>query len=186
MESIISRSAKTFAKKGYRASTLQDIANELGVTKPALYYYVNSKHQILWMIFEEILDIYVHSAKEILDQNLDPNTNLRALIEGHAMSVLDNKSFTTVFFREQPELSKEERDILKTRMRTYESIFVNVYRDGVRLGMFKPLNPHAVIMGMFGMINWLYQWFDEEGFSSKMDITNLYLQFLEQGYMKIE
>lgn len=184
METIIKISAETFARKGYRGSNLGDIASKLGVTKPALYYYVKNKHQILWLIFEKILDIYVNTAKNITDNDLNPREKLRALIESHAMSVLDNQSFTTVFFREQSELSEVERGILKNKMRSYESIFVNIYRDGVKEGIFRSLDPHPIIMGMFGMVNWLYQWFDEEGAHSKEVITNLYLQFLEEGYLK--
>src|SRR6266849_2777793 len=45
--------AEIFAAKGVRASTLEELAGEFGVTKPALYYYVKSKQQLLWMIFEQ-------------------------------------------------------------------------------------------------------------------------------------
>ncbi|WP_161493843.1 hypothetical protein [Virgibacillus necropolis] len=42
------------------------------------------------------------------------------------------------------------------RLRAYESLFVNTYKDGVKVGMFRPQDPHPIIMGMFGMVNWLY------------------------------
>ncbi|MEW9673366.1 TetR family transcriptional regulator [Ammoniphilus sp. 3BR4] len=182
---IILTASGIFAKKGYRASTLEDVANELGVTKPALYYYVKNKHQILWSIFEEILDIYLRSAMAILEKDLDPKEKLHRLIESHAHAVLDNRYLTTIFVHERAELTDEELKLLKTKIRAYELIFVEVYREGIKRGVFIDLNPFPVIKGIFGMINGLYQWYDERGAISKKEIIDIYTQILEEGYVNL-
>ncbi|MEW9673393.1 TetR family transcriptional regulator [Ammoniphilus sp. 3BR4] len=180
---ILLTASEIFAKKGYRASTLEDVSKELGVTKPALYYYVKNKHQILWSIFEEIMDIYLRSAMTIMEKDIDPKEKLRGLIEGHAHAVLDNQTFTTIFNHEQSELKEEELKSLRSRVKAYEMLFVQVYKEGINLGHFRSLDPHTVVRGIFGMVNGLYQWYDAEGPISKKEIIGIYLQLLEGGYM---
>lgn len=148
--------SKFICKKGYRATRLEDIAKEIGVTKPALYYYVKNKHQILLLIFDEIMEIYMSSAIEIVKKDLDPNIKLRLLIESHARDILDNQAFTTIYFHELSELSEKEALDLKIKVQNYESIFESVYQDGVNRGLFRDLDSQIVIKAIFGTVNGLY------------------------------
>lgn len=183
-EILVQKAAEIFAEKGYRATSLEGIASELGVTKPALYYYVKSKKQILMAIFEEILEIYLQSAISIEKQNLSPKEKMAALITEHAKSVLSNQTYSKIFFHEQSELSEEEHKLLKEKMRQYESYFIETYKKGIQEGYFKQLEVPVLIKGIFGMINWSYQWYKENGTYSKEEIINLYLTILQDGYLK--
>jgi AcrR family transcriptional regulator len=183
IQDLVATAADLFATKGYRASTLVDIANEFGVTKPALYYYVKSKHEILWMIFQHIIGIYLHTAQEIAEADLPPREKFSRLIRAHARSVLRYRSFTTIFFREQAELSDRERRLLRGQMREYERIFERVYREGVAQGVFRDIEVRAVVGGALGMVNWLYQWYDPNGRVSPDEITEAFVTLLENGYL---
>lgn len=127
LRSIVNTSAEIFATKGYRRTTLIDVASQLGVSNPALYYYVKNKYQILWMIFEKIMDYYIQSAEESIENVKDPEEKLRLLIESHANAVMDNRSLNIIFYHEQKELYGEESKILNKEMNVYAKMFVDVY-----------------------------------------------------------
>jgi hypothetical protein len=69
-------------------------------------------------------------------------------------------------------------------MKIYEDIFKEVIDNGIKEGTFKNLDSNALVMGIFGMTNWLYYWFEEKGELSKEQICNLYLTVLQTGYLK--
>lgn len=182
IQELLNRAADLFAGKGYRATTLDELASEFGVTKPALYYYVRNKHEILWLVFQHIMGVYINQAREIARTQAEPTVKLRRLITAHATAVLQNRSYTRIFFRDQSELSPKERRALKDQLKEYEKIFEDAYRQGVAVGAFRELEVHAVINGVLGMCNWLYQWYDPNGPLSADEITRLYGDLLEGGY----
>ncbi len=180
---LMDAAAEIFAAKGVRASTLEELAGEFGVTKPALYYYVKSKQQLLWMIFEQILAVYAQQARAIADEAIGPQEKFRKLILAHATAVIRHRAYTTIFFREQAQLSPRERRLLRTEIRDYERIFERCYQEGVRAGVFSDLDVHAVVGGILGMCNWLHQWYDPRGRVKPDEITTLYADLLERGYL---
>jgi AcrR family transcriptional regulator len=175
--------AEIFATKGVRASNLEELAAEFGVTKPALYYYLRSKRQLLWMIFEHILEIYSEQATAIVAEPTDVREKFRNLIVAHASAVIQHRAYTTIFFREQAQLSPHERRQLRAQIREYEQVFERLYEEGVRSDIFRNLDVHAVVGGILGMCNWLYQWYDPRGHVKPQEITRLYADMLERGYL---
>jgi TetR/AcrR family transcriptional regulator, cholesterol catabolism regulator len=184
VEVILNTAAKLFATNGYRATSLNDVAGLLNVTKPALYYHFKNKHEILSSIFTIIMDIYLEKALEIEKLSISPKEKLQMLIESHALAVLNNKEYSIIFFKESIELDKNARKKLKIDMKIYEDIFKKVINQGVEEGTFKNLNSEALVMGIFGMTNWLYYWYEENGDISKEQICDLYLTVLQTGYLK--
>src|SRR2546423_12864337 len=89
-----------FWQKGYRAASIQDVADKVGVLKGSLYYYIESKEDLLWRIIE---DVHAQSS-EILEESLaldvDPIERIRLFIERHVEWYLNNVKEVTVFFRE--------------------------------------------------------------------------------------
>lgn len=59
------------------------------------------------------------------------------------------------------------------------SMFIN---EGKERGIFKEQEGYVIVMGMFGMINWIHQWYDEDGKLTKKEIINTYINNLEDGY----
>jgi AcrR family transcriptional regulator len=72
VEVILNTAAKLFANSGYRATSLNDVARLLNVSKPALYYHFKNKHEILSSIFTIIMDIYLEKALEIGKLSISP------------------------------------------------------------------------------------------------------------------
>jgi TetR/AcrR family transcriptional regulator, cholesterol catabolism regulator len=183
IKTILKTSSQLFAKKGYRASSLNDVAAKLCVSKPALYYHFKNKHEILNSIFTIIMEIYLKSAVEIQNLDLSPKEKLSRLIESHASTVIEHREYSIIFFTEQAELESDARKKLRKHMLDYEKIFESVIVDGIAQGIFKAIDAHALVMGIFGMTNWLYHWYEPKGKIPKQEISKLYSSLLETGYL---
>jgi AcrR family transcriptional regulator len=111
-----------FWEKGYRAASIQDVADKVGVLKGSLYYYIESKEDLLWRIIE---DVHAEST-EILDEALaldaSPIERIGIFIERHVEWYLNNVKEVTVFFREWRHLTGERLRTVKARRRGYEQV----------------------------------------------------------------
>ncbi len=183
-EEIIRVAAKLFAERGYRAVAIDDIANELGFTKSAVYYYFENKAQILWHIYEEIYDSYIRMVSEIRDANLPPRAAMKRIIHQHALWVIERRDWTAIYFREENELSEEQRRIIRRRKRDYDAIIEGIYAEGVKQKVFAAIPPHIAVSGILGMCNWLHVWFNDKGPATPDEIANHYATLLAQGYEK--
>ncbi len=181
-EEIVRVAAKLFAEQGYRAVTIDDIANELGFTKSAVYYYFDNKAQILWHIYEEIYDSYISMVSAIRDAHLSPRAAMQRIIHQHAMWVIERRDWTAIYFREESELSDEQREVIRRRKRDYDAIIEGIYHAGVKQKVFADIPPHIAVSGILGMCNWLYVWFNEKGPATPEQIANHYATLLAQGY----
>lgn len=182
IEIILEEASQLFASNGYRASSLNDIASKLNVTKPALYYHFKNKHEILKSIFDIIMKIYLDAAIEIEKMDISADQKLEKLIESHTLAVLNNREYSIIFFKESNELNEDARNKLNTDMKHYEKIFESVIQEGITNKKIKSMNSHALVMGIFGMTNWLYYWFEDNGDLTKEQISSLYKDILKNGY----
>jgi AcrR family transcriptional regulator len=181
-EEIVRVAARLFAERGYRAVTIDDIATELGFTKSAVYYYFDNKAQLLWQIFEEIYDGYLRMVSEVRDLKLAPREAMRRVIQQHALSVIERREWTAIYFREENELSEEQRKTIRRRKREYDALIEEIYADGVKAGEFADIPPHIAVSGILGMCNWLHVWFNEKGRVTPDEIANYYASLLAHGY----
>ena len=180
-EEILASATKLFAERGYRAVTIDDIAANLGYTKSVVYYYFKSKNEILWQIISRIFDGFLQKILAITEQNLPPNEALPKMIRQHALSVMGNPQWTSIFNKEEPELDPTQRRQVRRMKRDYDALFETVYEAGVAGGMFRNIPSHVVVGGALGMCNWLYVWYDPKGALSAEEIANHYASILATG-----
>lgn len=181
-DEILRASAKLIAERGYRGVTIDDIAAELGFTKSAIYYYFDSKADVLWRIFERIYDGYMEMVARVRDLNLSPKDALLRITQQHAMSVIERREWTAIYFHEENELDEEQRRIIRRRKREYDAAIEDIFAAGVKQGVFKDIPPHIAVSGILGMCNWLHVWFNDKGRITPEEISQHYAKMLAGGY----
>ena len=180
-EEILASATNLFAERGYRAVTIDDVAANLGYTKSVVYYYFKSKNEILWQIISQIFDGFLQKILAIRDQNLAPNPALSKMIRQHALSVMENPQWTSIFNKEEPELDPSQRRQVRRMKRDYDAVFESVYDAGVQQGKFQSIPSHVVVGGALGMCNWLSVWYDPKGSLSAEAIADHYASILLNG-----
>ena len=181
-EEILGSATHLFAERGYRAVTIDDVAANLGYTKSVVYYYFKNKNEILWQIINRIFDSFFEKIAMIRDKCGSHDAVLAQMVRQHALNVMENPEWTSIFNREETELDPAQQRQIRRMKRDYDAIFEAVYQDGVAKGLFRQIPAHVVVAGAFGMCNWLYVWYDPKGELSPDAIADYYATILTRGW----
>jgi len=160
---ILTEAAKVFRQKGYNSATMEDLANALGVTKAAVYYYYPKKHDILLEICEQALDRALERIR-LNDAGKPAVERLQQLVADHVEIMTDNLEEWTVFFQEL-DLRKDPRARrVLARQREFGERVEELIQAGIDSGEFRSdADVKLVSVGILGMCNWLYRWFRATG-----------------------
>ena len=107
---IIDVSTELFREKGYHATSLDDIADRIGFTKPAIYYYFKSKEDILFAIVDEIVDSGLERMEAVAATDLSPTEKMHDLLVENTRVILENLDANSVFYNERGLLSAEREE----------------------------------------------------------------------------
>lgn len=180
-ETLIRIAAKLFASRGYDATSVSDIVESASLTKGALYYYFNTKEDVLFAIHQRFIAAEMAQAQQIVKRYPEPTTRIRYLIVSLIESIAEFHNEVTVFFREMHRLSPNLFEQVQTVRDQYEAIFKNAIQAGQDQGVFRAdIDPRLMTLGLFGQCNWTYTWMKSDGPLTPKQIgehmANIFLQ----------
>jgi AcrR family transcriptional regulator len=178
---IVTAAASLFDDSTFAATTMDDIARQVGVAKPTLYHYFASKEEILHAIHEEFIDLLLAHHRERERSGMRPE---QALLEAMA-DVLElmqtHRGHVRVFFEHHRELAPEARAAMRSKRDEYERLVEELIAESVKRGTFRDIDPHLATLGVFGMCNWAYQWYRASGSVRPREIAYQFWNFLVFG-----
>ncbi len=182
-QQILETAAQVFARLGYTASVDQ-IAEEMGVTKGHIYYYFSSKQEILFQIFRQAMDFFLAEISAVNLQNLPADQRLKAIFKKHIIAICENRAIMTVFMDLRRDLLPVHwREIAASR-NEYENLLQGLIREGVAKGYFIADNEKVISYTLLGAINWVYVWFQEKGELGTEKIADIMSDYLLRGLKK--
>lgn len=164
-ETLLAVAAELFACQGYRATTLDDIAGELGLKKASLYHYIKSKEELLCEIYQQIFDRIEAAVAPNAALTVPADERLRRMIHSHIQVVAAERDSLSVTFQEEAELPEDLQRAIVQRKRAYEALFEKVIADGQREGVFRPGSVRLMVLALLGMCNWMHKWYQPEKFN---------------------
>ena len=185
IQKIVDTAAELFHKKGYRSTTLDDIAKELGVTQAALYHYVPSKEKLLSLIYIQVLENSLQGINAIWHKDLAPDEKLRLILQNHIKGIIiQSLSMMSVFFSEENQLPELDFRKIQEEKRKYNDIIEKVLEEGMAQGLFRKADPKLHAQGIIGMCNWIYKWYKPGHTAYSPDEIAEHLgALLEKGYL---
>jgi AcrR family transcriptional regulator len=175
-----------FAQRGFAGTSLQDVADAMGITRPALYYYVKSKDDLLARLIAEITAGNTAQICQVAeDTTLDPVAKLSRIAQIIALNRALQPSRFVLLARSEAALPADLATIHETTKRTMLHTLIGVIRDGIETGNLRPVEPRLAALQIIGMCNWVAWWFHEEDASSAeivaADIADLVVASLVQS-----
>lgn len=161
-DKILEHAAALFARGGYPGTSMNDVADACGISKPALYHYVRDKYQLLVHICEHHIQRLEAVIDEVARCDLDPEARLRMIVRRFVDEYSDAQSEHRVLTEDVKFLEDADRERIlagERRVVAYLAQTVTALRpevDDARLS--KPLT-----MLLFGMINWMFTWLKPDG-----------------------
>ena len=157
LERILRIAAEVFAEKGYHQASIRDISRATGVSLAGLYYYVESKEELLFRIQEHSFVVLLDKLQELLQGVDDPHRKLRLLIENHLRFFVANMKEMKVLSHEAESLSGDLRDKVDAMKREYSDVAVRIIREIA--GAEPAIDLRVATFSLFGMMNWIYNWY---------------------------
>src|SRR5258705_13883501 len=183
-DQILRTAADLFRERGYRASTLDDIARRLGMSKTSLYGYFRAKEEMLAAISRETIESFTRELSLVLRSSLPPEDKLRRVVRQHVRFVIANRSFLTVFFGEEANLPPRFARSLAAQKDRYDKGVERIVLEGVRAGVFRDVAPRLVVFGVLGMVNWVHKWYNPAGRWGAEEISHAFLSLIEGGLLR--
>jgi AcrR family transcriptional regulator len=167
-------------QKGFRATSLDHVAAELGVTRPALYYYFRSKEELLAAIYDRAVGVLIDRAAVLFSQKLAPDVLLRRLIEVHVRTMLQEHPIVRVYFQEKDSLGEGASRSVKSKEVAFTKMMASTIKAGQKKGLFRPGSAELIVNAILGMLIWVYQWYRPERHHED-DISEVFWQLLAGG-----
>jgi TetR/AcrR family transcriptional regulator, cholesterol catabolism regulator len=181
-QEILRTAARLFQQRGYDATSMNDVAAALKLSKGGLYHHFQSKDEMLFEIMNHAMEITQERVLEPVRLIGSPEERLRALIRLHIEVVLSPRDREiTVMLHENHPLPPALRKRINARKKEYihfvEGLIAEVQMKAQRARQAKcAVSPRAAAFALLGMINWIYQWYKPEG---DLQANNLVPQFTD-------
>ena len=180
-ERIFEEAAILFREKGYRASSMRDLSDRVGLKPSSFYNHIKSKEEILQKICLENAEKFVDGMKAIKNESTDPLEQLQAVIRLHIDIAIKDRSSVTVFNDEWKHLSEPHlSDFLKMRKR-YEKEFKNILETGIKKKVFRKVNPSIALFTILTSLRWIHYWHKPKRKMDVKEIENYIINLLMNG-----
>jgi AcrR family transcriptional regulator len=156
LEAILKGSAAVFAEKGYHNASIREIAKATGVSLSGLYYYFQSKEELLWLIQDHTFGRLIIDLETALEGVSDPEQRIRILIERYLTYFIDHRAEMKVLSHEAESLSGEYLERVNAKKRRLRELAAKVLSQ---LRPDGPTNLRVATFALFGMMNWVYTWY---------------------------
>lgn len=155
---IFKRALKLIEQKGFRATSMQDIATTCGLTKPGVYYYFQNKAALLEAVYNEATANFYADVEDVSRSELSPTEALKRLIQLQVSASFELRQFQRVLMRERNEMPADKRQTLSRREREYEAAVQRIVERGQAEGAFTNADPHTLSLTIVGFLNSMYNW----------------------------
>lgn len=180
-QQIVSEAASLFDLAGYSSTTMDDIAKEVGVAKPTLYHYFQSKDDILHAIHEEFIDLLVTRHDQRSKTGIPPELLLLEVMADVLDLMETHRGHVRVFFEHYRQLPEQAKGPIKLKRDQYEKTVEELFVSGIRRGVFRETDTHLATLATFGMCNWAYQWYRPGGPQKPREIATQFWNYLVSG-----
>ncbi len=162
LDHILACATQVFCEKGYEGASIRDLSRLSGVSLSGLYYYFESKEELLYLIQKHCFTTLIERAQERLSQiavgESKPEARLRAFIHNHVGYFLQNSEAMKVLSHESDTLTEQYADEVAEIKRAYYHLCRGILDELKLERNLKRLDTRVAVMGLFGMMNWIYTW----------------------------
>lgn len=163
-QEIYDQATRLFAERGFAGTSFQDIADAVGLTRPALYHYVSSKDELLAKLVHEITeDPAVEMAAIARRKDLDSAQKLHEIVATTARRQGEHADRFRLLVRSEADLPEELAETHTAGRRAVLKAVASVIDEGVQKGIFRSVEPRIGALGVLGMANWVAWWYQPGG-----------------------
>jgi AcrR family transcriptional regulator len=178
---LLATAERLFRQHGFQATSMRDIAAAMGIKGGSLYSHVTGKEELLWDIATRAGDEFFAAIEPILASDEPAQQKLRRAIIAHVGVITQNLDAAAVYFHEWRHLSEPRRTDFARRRDQYEALFRSIIGEGIRSGIFAPVDEKFAALLVLSALNWTHQWYRPDGPMSPEEIGRTLADLLCNG-----
>jgi AcrR family transcriptional regulator len=166
-DTILRVATSLFGQRSYPATTMRDIAGEVGILAGSLYAHIDGKESLLLEIIEGGISEFIDQVTAAAEAESGPSAKLRAMVKAHVAVVAANPQRTLIVFHQWRYLGADRQVTVRGRRREYENLFRTVVREGIEVGKFSAdIDIRIAVFTILGALNWTPEWLSARGSQS--------------------
>jgi AcrR family transcriptional regulator len=162
-ERILEEAVKLFYERGFTGTTLDDIAAELGVTKPFIYTHFRSKTDLLAALCKPTIELSLEAVAHAAELPGSPAARLHRAIVDFTQVVLSRQPNIAIYFREEKNLAPAALAEINALRKKFDRVLSKLLAEGISAGEFDVADVNLAALAIGGMISWAYTWHRPEG-----------------------
>ena len=183
LEFILRTAARIFAEKSYHSTSMRDISRATNVSLAGLYHYCRSKEELLFLIQDNCFGRVLERLEQQLGEVKDPGAKLRLFIENHLSFFAANMAEMKVLSHESESLRGDLHVHVSTRKDSYTKLARKILQEVQDSREHQqPVDLTVATYALFGMMNWIYNWYDPEGKLKVHDLAQHLTQLFLGGF----
>lgn len=174
--------AVLFARSGFDASSLNDLAEGAGISKAGIYHYFKTKQDVYDAIIVQTLQGLVDRVSQVVASAVSPGDKLLAFMSAHASFFEQNYwAFRAMLISFSEMSAPEPRHEAAALRERYEALLRGIIAEGVAQGQFRAVDPAITGRAVLSMLNWMARWFHPGGPKTAAELALEYADLLVRG-----
>jgi AcrR family transcriptional regulator len=179
---MVRAAARLFSERGYHGTSMQHLADALGLQRGSLYAHFGSKQELLFDVVEEGADRFLERGEKAVAMQAMAAVRLRRLLVGHVETAIEHLDAATVFLNEWRYLSEDLAAVVQAKRDRYENMVRQIITDGIEAKEFRPdVNVRFAARLVLSAGNWTYAWFRPGGELGATEIGDRFAELLING-----
>jgi len=180
LELLLKTAASCFNEKGFSGTSLRDVAARLNITDAALYYYVKSKEELVFLCYQRALDLGEQAMRRGSEEGSTGLEKLQLYIR-YQMEAMCGSNGPVAILSEIPSLKLAHRTHIRERARHDTRTVSAFIQSGIQDGSIRPCNPQLTCAAIFGALNWVPKWYRSDGRYDPAESAETFVRVLTQG-----
>lgn len=180
-EEIKSAAARLFRKRGYKATSMRDIAQAVGIKAASIYNHISSKQELLGDLLLEIATIFTKEMDLIQTSSLDVKHKLERLISLHVRLAVEQTDAIALISGEWVHLENPQKQAYAELRESYENNFKLIIEQGKQEGLFKNLDTEIILFSTLSTLRWLYSWYSRNRDFNQVELEKQITECLIRG-----
>src|SRR5579862_2900034 len=182
-EAVLKTAAQLFLEKSYGRTSLNDVAERLNITKPALYHYFHNKEDILLGCYRWGTGLIENNLNAIAAQFRTGLEKVEAFIQSYA-NTMTMQFGRCVMRLDEGDLSGSAREEVRAYKRKIDRRLRSFIEEGIKDGSIVPCDPKIYGFSIAGALNWICMWYEPSGPLSAEEIATQFVRALTQGLVR--
>jgi len=154
---------RLFRQRGFHATSMQDLAEDLGMNRGSLYHYIEAKDDLLWAIVNGAMERLDGAVRPILEGPEPIPERLTRAIAAHLAFAAEHGDELALIQIELRALAPDRREMLVGQRDAYEAAWREAIRQGVGDGSIRPVDVRLASIAILSVCNWFTQWYRPDG-----------------------